>query len=478
MSHPRDGLTLFGPFSSKGVLKPPHIRYGIVGTPSGVSAAAVFFSKLREAIPTAKDYDPLLWAPFPGFEEAFHAVLPTEATWIGTIDAAVLDQKVHQGDQHKRVHEVTDLYLEAIQKAKRSDVVCDVFVCVVPDIVWQNCRVLQTHIRNPIGPGTPNRKEARLRQSMDDLFGAYDPSQYGYSLDFRRQIKARVMEHETPIQILRESTLIPGEPNDDQRQLTPLSDRAWNLSTALYYKAGGKPWKLSGARDGVCYIGIAFKDSEDKKENACCAAQMFLSDGDGVVFMGDEGKFYSEKQGEYHIPRNVAKRLLEGILKTYSDQHGKPLKEIFLHCRSAVNDNEYQGYLDACPKEVKLVIIRVAPDRSGFRLYRGGTFPVMRGSFWQVSDRACFLWGSGFKPRLRTYDGSEVPVPLAIRILYGEASIEQVARDILGLTKLNYNASKLGEFQPVTIRFSEEVGEILLANRKSGKRLPNFKYYI
>ena len=102
----------------------------------------------------------------------------------------------------------------------------------------------------------------------------------------------------------------------------------------------------------------------------------------------------------------------------------------------------------------------------------------MRGSFWQVSDRACFLWGSGFKPRLRTYDGSEVPVPLAIRILYGEASIEQVARDILGLTKLNYNASKLGEFQPVTIRFSEEVGEILLANRKSGKRLPNFKYYI
>lgn len=41
-----------------------------------------------------------------------------------------------------------------------------------------------------------------------------------------------------------------------------------------------------------------------------------------------------------------------------------------------------------------------------------------------------------------------------------------------------YKASKLGEFQPVTVRFSEEVGEILIANRKVGKRHPNFKYYI
>jgi hypothetical protein len=88
------------------------------------------------------------------------------------------------------------------------------------------------------------------------------------------------------------------------------------------------------------------------------------------------------------------------------------------------------------------------------------------------------LWGSGFKPRLRTYDGSEVPVPLEITVQHGEAEVEQVARDILGLTKFNYNASKLGEFQPVTIRFSKEVGEILVTNRKTGKRHPNFKYYI
>jgi hypothetical protein len=102
----------------------------------------------------------------------------------------------------------------------------------------------------------------------------------------------------------------------------------------------------------------------------------------------------------------------------------------------------------------------------------------MRGTFWKISPRRGFLWASGFKPRLRTYDGSEVPQPLCIDIQHGEADIEVVARDILGLTKLNYNCCKLGENEPVTIHFSGSVGEILVTNRTLGKHLPNFKYYI
>ena len=72
------------------------------------------------------------------------------------------------------------------------------------------------------------------------------------------------------------------------------------------------------------------------------------------------------------------------------------------------------------------------------------------------------LPGPDYAPRLGTYDGWETPVPLRIDIQHGEASIEQVARDILGLTKLNYNACKLGESRPVTVGFSDAVGEILI----------------
>jgi hypothetical protein len=71
-----------------------------------------------------------------------------------------------------------------------------------------------------------------------------------------------------------------------------------------------------------------------------------------------------------------------------------------------------------------------------------------------------------------------VPVPLSIEIQHGDANIEQVAGDIFGLTKLNYNACRLGESQPVTIKFSDAVGEILVSNTKIEQPKPQFRFYI
>jgi hypothetical protein len=104
--------------------------------------------------------------------------------------------------------------------------------------------------------------------------------------------------------------------------------------------------------------------------------------------------------------------------------------------------------------------------------------PVMRGTFWRVSDSAGYLLGAGFKPRAATYDGSEIPVPLRIDIQHGNASIDQVAWDIFGLTKLNYNTCRLGDAEPVTVKFSDAVGEILISNPTVQERRPNFKFYI
>jgi hypothetical protein len=91
---------------------------------------------------------------------------------------------------------------------------------------------------------------------------------------------------------------------------------------------------------------------------------------------------------------------------------------------------------------------------------------------------SALLWASGFKPRLATYDGWETPAPLRIDIQHGEADITQVATDIFGLTKLNYNACRLGETQPVTIGFSDSVGEILVSNPTIKNPSPKFKFYI
>ena len=376
----------------------------------------------------------------------------------------------------QRVFQVTDLYLNAIKALARMDTTVALAICVVPEFVYKNCRPLS---RVSTGHGSrPSKREVKLRRQIRDLFGEYDSKHYDFSLDFRRQIKARAMEYQIPIQIIRETTLrLSNENPFGRRGLTYLSDRAWNLSTAFLYKSGKKPWKLAGVREGVSYVGIAFKRTDETGSTACSAAQMFLNDGDGIVFLGDYGSWYSPETKQCHLSRDAARTLLAGVLETYEQLHGKELEEVFLHCRSSFDEDEWLGYQDACPRGVRLVGIRVASDH-GLRAYRLESRPVMRGTFWKVSDRAAYLWASGFKLALRTYEGFDVPEPLRIEVQQGDADITEVAKDIFGLTKLNYNACRLGENQPVTIHFSDAVGEILVANRGTKHFLPNFKYYV
>src|SRR5207249_4895834 len=117
----------------------------------------------------------------------------------------------------------------------------------------------------------------------------------------------------------------------------------------IYYKAGAKPWRLADARDGVAYIGIAFRKGDKEGAPACCAAQMFLNTGNGIVFLGQDAPIYSERERQFHLSKGAAQRLLDGLLKTYFELDGRPLKEIFLHYRSEINGDEFAGYRQACP---------------------------------------------------------------------------------------------------------------------------------
>jgi len=75
------------------------------------------------------------------------------------------------------------------------------------------------------------------------------------------------------------------------------------------------------------------------------------------------------------------------------------------------------------------VTIKHADD---FRLYRrDGDLPVLRGLGLVKGEKHGFLATNGFIPRLQTYYGSEVPVPLSITINRGEADIQTVMADIL-----------------------------------------------
>jgi hypothetical protein len=479
--NPQDGLALFGPYLPESAfpISPIYIN---IGCKEGLDLVHVWSGAMNQPWAVEQTKKHRLWPPFPGYEAAFGCPWPKNAAATFEIDREQLLVASRRKDPHERCHSVVNMFLDIFETAKKKiDGPIGVAMCVIPEEVWANCRT-KSIIVNPSDDGISADEKADLLQGQGTLFEKFDPKLaeiYKFAPNFRRQLKARSMRFDIPLQIVRESTLRLSDKNVfGERGLTPVSDRMWNLGSVLYYKCGGKPWKLNTAREGVCYIGLAFRRSEETGRTACCAAQMFLDSGDGIVFLGEFGPWYAPESKQYHLSRNAAKNLLTGVLKTYQDLEGKPLKEIFLHSRSEIDADEFSGYKEACPEGCKVVGVRVRTDKFGPRLFRLGEMPVIRGTFWKWSQRSGYLYASGFKPRLATYDGWETPIPLRIDVQHGEAPIERVAMDILGLTKLNYNACKLGDSKPVTVKFSDNVGEILVSNPTVKDLRHNFKYYI
>lgn len=492
---PHDGLALFGPAESR----PSIGDHVAIGTNTGLGLWSEWTEIMNSPAACEDPSRHRPWPPFPGFDVAFGCKWQRPVKKY-SVEANALDLASRKANRHERAYASVNLFLDPIRtQISRLDTPPAIAVCIVPDEIYGNCRpksfvvntsdVKKTKVeRSELKADLEDRKSGQMHIPFDEP--RTELEQYGMSPDFRRQLKARVMQHDIPVQIIRQSTLIVTE--EIRRGLkgtNPLSDRLWNLGTGLYYKCGRKPWITPWAREGVCYIGLAYKRDESDRRTACCAAQMFLDSGDGIVFVGEFGPWYSESSREFHLTKNAAKKLLEGTIETYRNQDGRPLKEIFLHARSGLLKEEYEGFLEACPKNVNLVGIRVRTDNSAPRLFRHddnpsvsdrGKHPVLRGLFWRRTARHGFLFTTGFKPRLATYDGWEIPVPLAITIQFGSADIIQVATDILGLTKLNYNACRLGGGQPITVKYSDKIGEILLSNPEvdRSKWRYNLKYYI
>ncbi len=487
-SNPYEGLSLFGSFGrSSGPC-----RHAVVGTYSGLTQWARFCDRLNSFV--ACD-DPLRlrpWPPFPSYEVAFgHACdAPVRSYVLGEDE---LNTAAFLADPHQRASAVVNCYLTEIQKLHKVDETPGVVVCIVPDEVYKNCRMQSTiPVRDRVQrEGLSPKELKRIADELDDPQGLLFPEDdedvlkasedFKFSPDFRRHLKAKVMPLGTPVQIIKESTLdVSPEIAAGQPGANPLSDRLWNLSVGLAYKTGQKPWKLGEAREGVCYVGIAFKQADGGKRDACCAAQMFLDSGDGIVFVGEFGPWYSPETDQYHLSEDAAHDLLQGTLATYREQGGPRLSEVFLHCASRVSPEEISGYERAIPDGVKLVICRIRDERNGPRLFRPGNYPPIRGTLLKRHDGYGLLYSSGFNPSAGTYEGFEVPVPLGISIQHGSADLEQVARDVLSLTKLNYNSCSFGSSTPITIRYSQQIGEILLANPglRPDERQHTLRYYM
>lgn len=485
MADPREGLALFGPLDEG---KPHGVRMGIVGTEQGIKRVTDYVHRLQTPIfpLKTKRNRPV----YPGFEAAFGIPWNPKPYLVAKIDPLKLHTVAHQEDKHQRVFDTASLYADAIIEQRREgESQVDIWLVVVPDFVWVNCRprsmiakALRTDTKKAIGLSEAKRRQEEPVLDFAEWRG--DDVAYQYDPDFHHQLKGRLLEKEIPTQIVRESTIawrdVKKANGKYLHDLSVLESQiAWNMSSAVFYKSGGKPWNLAAARKGVCYLGIVFKQLEREKDEktACCAAQMFLNSGDGVVFKGDVGPWFNPKRGEFHLDKAAAQQLVSIAINSYSLTNGGPPAELFIHGRTYFSDEEWEGFREAGGENTKVSGIRIALDKD-LRLYHNSKNPVLRGTAFRLNDRKGILWTKGWVPRLQTYPGGEVPVPLRIEVVRGEADLRVVMEDILALTKLNYNGCQFADGMPVTLRFAEAVGEILISGPRGPVPPLSFRYYI
>jgi hypothetical protein len=481
LEDPKDGLMLFGPPE-----RPLGLQYGVIGTSEGIRQFEAWVARIQKGIPADAGVSSSVM--FPGFEAIFRAPLPAKARVKLSVDPAVLDTTVKLSDPHQRVFDTVDLFANPIHRfVKEEDPKIALWFVVIPEQVWKLCRPQSTLNKREGVLAEHHMSHSRAIELLQapDLFEETNlaAEKHLYENHFHNQLKAKLLECEAVTQIIRQTTIAPNEflnaRGKPTRKLQDEATVAWNLTTAIYYKAGAKPWSLADIRDGVCYIGLVFKRTNNPTDNseACCGAQMFLHTGEGIVFKGAVGAWGSDKIGEFHLSKEKAADIVQRCLDSYAAWHGKSPTEVFIHGRTRFNSVEIEGFRSVLPEGTALTGIQITKPND-LKLYREGRRPILRGLALHMDERNALFWTMGYVPKLGTYPGREVPTPLKIKIVFGETKLDQVLADILALTKLNFNACIFADGLPVTLRFADDIGEILTAIPEVGSKPLPFRHYI
>jgi hypothetical protein len=309
-----------------------------------------------------------------------------------------------------------------------------------------------------------------------------NPGRRAFLADFHALLKARSLRYKQPIQIVRRNTWDPtfrdprtGRIGANQDEAT----RAWNLHTALYYKNGGVPWRLSRDPSDLssCYIGIAFYKAADSTLHTS-VAQIYNQRGDGIIVRGGPATISSEDR-QPHLAEDDARELLETALKRYRAEHLHAPARIVLHKASDYTTEERAGFNQAANDE-RLALFEMLwlTSSDTIRLYRHGVQPPLRGTFLTVDERRHLLYTSGAVPFYKTYPGHYVPQPLGIRVISADSSPDTLAAEVLALTKMNWNNTRLDGGSPITLRTARAVGTILRHHNSDGPVAGRYAHYM
>ena len=301
-------------------------------------------------------------------------------------------------------------------------------------------------------------------------------------LDFRDMLKALSMKCKKPIQIILpmtydESKKLKRNPSArrEPRKLQDEATRAWNIHTALYYKANGTPWRLvrDSSRLDTCYVGISFYRSLDGARLLTSIAQVFNERGDGIIVRGGTAQQSKDDKRPY-LESDDAHTLLSGALIRYRKEHFNMPARVVLHKSSPFKPSERDGFRRAA-EESNIDFIDFLSMAKGYtRLMRTGNYPPLRGTLFSLDDENHVLYTRGSVDFYATYPGQYVPAPLKFRCEGTDQEPRFLASEILGLSKMNWNDTQFDGGAPITIAAARYVGNVL--KYMSDEETPEARY--
>ncbi|HVV51104.1 MAG TPA: hypothetical protein VHO06_15655 [Polyangia bacterium] len=439
----RAGLAKHGTFDRGASNVPVPIGVGLIGAAATLDPVREWIESCRTGVaPKLGEKLPELRPAFPGMrDEIFGTSLAISDVTTRSISRLELQAALDAANPMDRI---VDLFMDhARDLAGRGHL--NVLVIAPPAEVFG------------LGDAPRVPPDAELDEAQDAVPPKHVPN-------FHDSFKARALDLAAPCQVLRPDTYGGGSTRGGRRRAT-LQDpatRAWNFHTALYYKAGGVPWRLvkhSAARP-TCYVGASFFKSIDGDRLATSVAQVFNERGEGLILQGGNATI-DRRDLTPHLSAEDAHKLLANGLAAYRREHGNMPARVLVHKTSSFNAAEIEGCRQAAQSERVEVLDLVSVRRAGTRLLRAAVPSVVRGTALTFDDRSGIVYLKGTVPYFRTYPGMYIPRALEFTLDDGETAPIELAKELLDLSKLNFNNTQFDSGDPITVRAARRVGDIL-----------------
>jgi hypothetical protein len=458
----RFGLMDFGPFDVTTTERPKQIKIGIIGGADTLEGTLRWIEQCKAGLPAKQNRQPSLFPAFPGLGEdgPFRCEFATMAAHQRTISQREIVRLGSIANSDAATREIVEALIGEVRALAEANVPPDVVLCALP------LELIEATVN-----AAPENSE--------------DDDEEDETLNLRSMLKAGCMELRLPIQILWPTTYnssirIPRKlKRTNDRRVQDDATRAWNFFTALYYKANGLPWRL--VRDSrqlkTSFIGVSFYRTADGALLHTSSAQMFDERGEGLILRGARAK-ESKEDRRPHLTADDAHKLLSDSLTIFRQQHGHFPARVVLHKSSHFDAQERDGFGRALAERSIDFADLIFVSKSHTRLYRMGSYPPLRGTFLRLSSNEALLYSRGSVEFFRTYPGMYVPRPLLLRCQEIGQPLSFLGEEMLALSKMNWNQTQFDGGEPITIRASRSVGNILKFVPENGVIAPRYSFYM